>query len=94
MQQIGVPDPGVPNLLPWDPMMMIVAGLRKIGPQATATQIRDYILGLHGFPGIMGSYDFRRGDQRGLDPKSTGAVRWDKATGKFIVMSKPGGTPL
>ena len=46
MHQIGVSEPSVPNVVPWDPMMLMIGALRKIGPQATATQVRDYLLSL------------------------------------------------
>jgi hypothetical protein len=39
-------------------------------------------------------YDFRRGDQRGIDPLSSVVVRWDVPTNDWVVMSKPGGMPL
>ena len=45
---------------PWDPALMIVAGLNKIGPGATADQLRQYIAGLSDFAGIDGIYDFKR----------------------------------
>jgi branched-chain amino acid transport system substrate-binding protein len=94
MREVGITEPNVPNAVPWDPMMIVVQALQKNGPNATAEQVRQYILGLHGYPGINGFYDFRRGDQRGLDPRSTGAMTWDKAAGKTVVVSRPGGAPL
>ena len=46
------------------------------------------------FPAISGVYDFRRGDQRGVDPLGSVLVRWDKAAHDFVATSKPGGLPL
>lgn len=94
MHQVGIADPTIGNMVPWDPMMMVVEGLRKYGTQVTARQMRDFILNLHEFPGMMGYYDFRRGDQRGLDPKSSGAMRYDKNTNDFVIVSKAGGEPF
>jgi branched-chain amino acid transport system substrate-binding protein len=94
MRAIGVPAPDQTTLIAWDPMLIMVDALRHIGPSATATQIRDYMLALHDYAGINGMYDFRRGDQRGVDPLSSPIVRWNKASGEFVTISKPGGAPL
>ena len=70
-------------------------------PQVTSlhgellTQLRDYILKQRNFAGISGTYDFvTRADNRGIDPLSSPIVRWDKASGEFANISKPGGLPL
>jgi branched-chain amino acid transport system substrate-binding protein len=94
MHQGGVGNPDQTNLIAWDPMLIMVDGLRAIGPQATATQLRDYMLKVHDFAGINGMYDFRRGDQRGVDPLSSPIVRWDKGNGEFVTISKAGGMPF
>ena len=36
----------------------------------------------------------RRGDQRGIDPRASVVVTWDKAKHDFVTISKPGGLPL
>ena len=74
--------------------MIVVDALRHLGPQATAKSVRDYILQLHDFAGVNGLYDFRRGDQRGIDPQSSVVVRWDQSKDDFVTISKPGGLPL
>jgi branched-chain amino acid transport system substrate-binding protein len=94
MHQIGVASPDQTNLVGWDPILILVDALRHIGPSATAIQMRNYILVLHDFAGINGMYDFRRGDQRGVDPLSSPIVKWDEASGEFVTISKPGGLPL
>jgi branched-chain amino acid transport system substrate-binding protein len=94
MHQIGVANPDQTNLIAWDPMMIIVDALRHVGPSASAIQLRNYMLTLHDFAGINGLYDFRRGDQRGIDPLSSPIVKWDQASGEFVTISKPGGLPL
>ena len=78
----------------WDPAMLIVTGLRKLGPSATPQQLRDYLLGLRGFPGVNGSYDFSIGDQHGLSADSLVFVSWDPATRNFSLVSGPGGSTL
>jgi hypothetical protein len=94
MHQINIAQPDQTNLVAWDALLVTVDALRHIGPGATAVRMRDYILQLHDFPGINGMYDFRRGDQRGVDPLSSPIVRWDKAAGEFVTISRPGGLPL
>jgi branched-chain amino acid transport system substrate-binding protein len=80
---IGVkPDMG--QDVAWDPGLIIVQALRTLGPDAKAAQIRDYIENLHGFAGVNGFYDFRTGDQRGLNPNDTSIVMWDPAKGTWI----------
>jgi branched-chain amino acid transport system substrate-binding protein len=87
---IGVkPDEG--NILAWDPAMIIVSALRSIGPNATAQQIRDYILHLHGWVGVDGVYDFSSGNQRGIGENAAAVARWDASAGKWIRVSRPGG---
>jgi branched-chain amino acid transport system substrate-binding protein len=78
----------------WDPAAIVLSGLRQIGPQATATQLRDYILGLRNFPGIDGVYDFSSGDQHGLSDKAVVIVSWNPQTGEWHAVSGPGGVPL
>jgi branched-chain amino acid transport system substrate-binding protein len=79
---------------PWDPAWITINALRKLGPSATSEQLRDYILGLHGFDGAMGTYDFRIGDQHGLTDTSLIVVKWDPVARAFPVVSKRGGEPL
>lgn len=78
----------------WDPAVLIVSGLRKLGPSATPQQLRDYLLGLRGFPGVNGSYDFSIGDQHGLSADSLVFVLWDPNTHSFSLVSGPGGSAL
>lgn len=94
MAKVGVPAPDLTQMLGWDPTMIVVDALRHLGTGATAAQVRDYIIKLHDFAGVNGMYDFRRGDQRGLDPDSSVLVVWDKPNERFVTVSKPGGQPL
>jgi branched-chain amino acid transport system substrate-binding protein len=63
----------------WDPALIVVDALRHLGPNASAKQVHDYIEQLHGLAGTNGYYDFRTGDQRGLNPNDTIVVEWNRA---------------
>jgi len=78
----------------WDPLWIMVSGLRKLGTAATAAQVRDYILGLQSFGDVNGTYDFRIGDQHGLTDQSMAVVRWDPKADSVAPASKPGGIPV
>jgi hypothetical protein len=69
----------------------VVSALRAIGPNATAPQIRDYLVKLHGFVGINGIFDFRDGAQRGIGAQSQAMYRYDKTTSEFTPVSRPAG---
>ena len=80
--------------LPWDPIMIFVAALRSLGPDATADQIRDYILHLHGWVGINGVYDFGDGSQRGIGENAGEMVQWVTAKHGWVRASRPRGMLL
>ena len=82
------------NVNAWDPMWILISALRHIGPNATAAQIHEYIVNLHGWVGINGVYDFSRGDQRGMGSESVVVYRWDPANASFLPASGAGGRPL
>ncbi len=65
--------------LTWDPTMMAVDALRKLGTDATPAQLHDYLEHLRGWTGIQGTYDFTSGDQRGLGQTGAALFRWDPA---------------
>ncbi len=94
IHQLGVSDPDIGTIVPWDPTMLVISGLRKYGPNVTAAQLLGYIMSVKNWPGIQGMYDFTQGNLRGIDPKSTGAMRWDKAKDDFTIVSRPGGQPF
>jgi branched-chain amino acid transport system substrate-binding protein len=60
----------------WDAGLITVDALRKLGPTATGTQIRDYIGGLKNYPGILGVYDFTKEPQRGAGIDDAVMQRW------------------
>ena len=78
----------------WDAASLIVAGLRKLGTNATAAQLRDYILHVHGLVGIGGTYDFTTGNMHGISDDGVMVVEYDPAKQTFVAVSKPGGVPL
>ena len=80
--------------LPWDPLMISVSALRALGPDATADQVRDYILHLHGWVGINGVYDFADGSQRGIGENAGEVVQYIPAKHGWIRASRPRGLLL
>jgi branched-chain amino acid transport system substrate-binding protein len=78
----------------WDPAVIVIAALRALPAGASATQIHDYIEGVHGFDGISGTYDFSHGDQRGVGENSITVLRWDDAHTRWLSVSTFGGAPL
>jgi len=90
---IGVRPDGLTQS-PWDPAWIVVGALRHLGVDAKAAQLRDYIENLHGWPGINGDYDFRNGDQRGIEENGVVVYRWDSGKLDFVPTSGPGGAAM
>jgi branched-chain amino acid transport system substrate-binding protein len=86
------PDSGY--IAAWDPALLVVDAYRKLGLNATAAQIRDYLSGLRGWVGINGAYDFKAIPQRGVGVNGVLMVRWDPAKDTWVGVSKLGGDPL
>jgi branched-chain amino acid transport system substrate-binding protein len=86
--------PDVISTIGWDGTLVAISALRKLGPDASAKQVRDYIGSLRDFPGINGYLDFTSGNQRGLTADAALIVRWDKDKQVWVPMSKPGGEPF
>ncbi len=78
----------------WDAGLIVVEGLRKLGPNATAAQLRDFIAHLTNFAGVDGVYDFVKYPERGLGPDGSTVTTYDPATKSWKWLSKPGGEPL
>ena len=68
--------------------------LRKLGPNASASAIRAAIDRLHDYNGILGPYDFRTGDQRGLNVNDVLIYRWLGDAREWRPVSSGGGNPL
>ena len=75
----------------WDPVMIVIDGLRHAGPQPTAAKVHAYIESLHDWAGIAGIYFFRDNSQRGIGENALQVDRWDGAHSAFVVVSRPGG---
>ncbi|MGA2395860.1 MAG: ABC transporter substrate-binding protein [Candidatus Lustribacter sp.] len=89
---IGVrPDQG--HLFVWDPVLMLVDALNKLGPNATPDQVRSFINDYHG-TGVFGRYDFHAEPQRGIGVDSVIMVRWNPDKDTWVGVSKAGGEPL
>jgi ABC-type branched-subunit amino acid transport system substrate-binding protein len=78
----------------WDAAFILINALRALGTNATPDQIRTYISNLHDYYGPTGQFDFRIGNQRGLDAGNAIMVRWDVPSISWKPISAPGGTPL
>jgi branched-chain amino acid transport system substrate-binding protein len=83
--------PDLASNLPWDATMILVGALKKLGPHATAAQVRDYVTTLHSWVGINGVYDFRDGSQRGIGQNAYVIDRWDPDLDDFVAASRTGG---
>ena len=87
-------DPDVLNGIPWDPALIEIDGLRKMGTNADAKSLLAYIEAAHGMAGINGVMDYTGGDQRGEHITSLIIVKWDAAKKHVVAVSHPGGAPL
>jgi branched-chain amino acid transport system substrate-binding protein len=83
--------PDFASSLVWDPGMIIVAGLRALGPSATAEQLHEWIQALHSWAGVDGIYDFRDNSQRGIGQTAMVVYHWDIAKSTFVVASHAAG---
>ena len=86
------PDEG--SVLAWDPAAIVVDALRALPAEASAQQLRDYLVHLKGQPGIDGIYDFTKSPQRGLSLENVIVTRWEPKAGRWAVVAGPTGTPL
>jgi branched-chain amino acid transport system substrate-binding protein len=75
----------------WDPAMLVVEALQKLGPDASPAKLRDYIAHLKGWVGANGAYDFQALPQRGIGQAAVVMVHWDPAKQQFVPGSKLGG---
>jgi len=86
--------PDIASELGWEPGMVLIHALQSLGPDATAVQVRDFLVHLKGFAGVNGIYDFEKSPQRGLDVSDTVVTRWSSEAKTWRVVSKPTGIPL
>jgi branched-chain amino acid transport system substrate-binding protein len=78
----------------WDPVMLAVAVLRKLGPDPTPAQIREQIAQTKSWTGVLGTYDFTAIPQRGIGASSVIMVAWDRAKANWMPVSRPGGAAV
>ena len=74
----------------YDQVMMVVNAFRKLGPNASAVQLRNYILTTH-YNGINGVYDFAAHPGQGLGPNGVVMLHWNAAEDGFDAVSGLGG---
>jgi branched-chain amino acid transport system substrate-binding protein len=86
--------PDLGATIAWDPAQIVIEALRHLGTQATAAQIRDYIVHLRGVAGINGIYDFKTSPQRGLNLRDAIVSRWNPAKQTWDPVTGPGGGSL
>jgi branched-chain amino acid transport system substrate-binding protein len=86
--------PDIASELAWDPAIILIDALKKLGPDANAQKIRDYIAGLKTYAGVNGVYDFEKVPQRGLSVDNAVVTRWNTDTKNWQVVSKATGVPL
>jgi branched-chain amino acid transport system substrate-binding protein len=88
-QQAGMRPDNLSSLA-WDPAFIIIDALRKLGPNATATQIHDYLANAK-VPGVNGIHDYKKEPQRGLDLSALVVTLWSPSANTWQVISKPTG---
>ena len=81
----------IPSTMAWDPAMLLIEALQKLGPDASAEQVRAYLSGLHHWVGVNGVYDFQKYPQRGLGEENAVMLRYDATIDDVSTVSKPGG---
>jgi branched-chain amino acid transport system substrate-binding protein len=75
----------------WDYALVLVNALRKLGPSATAEQIRDEIESVRGWAGIQGTYNFTDAEHRGIGEAAVVVYRWERSGDRLVAVSAPGG---
>ncbi len=93
MKRLGY-TPDIMNGTGWDPAMLVVTALRKVGPNASASDVHTYLENLSGWTGILGSYNFRTQSQRGLGRNAVFIARWTPSNESWAAMSRGGGVPI
>ena len=78
----------------WAPAMLLIDALKKVGPNATAAQVREALAHMKNHPGINGMVDFEAVPQRGLSVQNAVVTRWDAGRQSWETMSQPTGIPL
>jgi branched-chain amino acid transport system substrate-binding protein len=93
MNANGIPKPEVGYATAWDQGAVVVDALRHKGPNATASQLHDYLMNLRGLTGLFGPVDFKASPQSGSSKDWIFLLRWDPGNNQFVPVSKAGGEP-
>ncbi len=86
--------PDLIEISAWDPALLLVDALRKLGTDAPAAKLRAYLVNLKGWVGANGPYDFPADPQHGLGENTVVIVKWDPDRNAATAVSKFGGAPL
>ncbi len=78
--------------LSWDPAQLLIGAVKKLGINATAKQIQNYMQNLSNVPGIFGMYNTSVTDHRGLAGSDETVTLWNGNS--FTPVSGPAGVPL
>jgi branched-chain amino acid transport system substrate-binding protein len=73
----------------WDPIKITISALRALPAGATAAQLHNYLENLHDFAGLWGVYDFRTGDQHGVDGRDSIYIAYDNAKNAWVPYDGP-----
>jgi branched-chain amino acid transport system substrate-binding protein len=87
-------EPDMLTISAWDPAMVLVDAIKKLGTDVTGPKLHDYLVKLKGWTGVDGSYDYVANPQRGIGGQNVVMVRWDVAKAKGEAVSDYGGKPL
>lgn len=79
----------VGNEVAWDPTLIVIDAIRKLGFNANAAQIRGYIANLRGWHGVDGVFDFRAFPQRGVGEPNVVVVQWDSTSRTWAAVTRP-----
>ena len=78
--------------LSWDPAQLLLGAIQKLGVNATAPQILNYMENLHNVAGVFGIYNTSTSDHRGLSVQDVTITKWNGSS--FTPVSSLGGAPL
>jgi branched-chain amino acid transport system substrate-binding protein len=92
LRDIGV-KPEYIQSVAYDPALLVVTAFRALGPNPTATALRDYLNKMTNFAGVSGRYNFKATPQRGLGTGQIFVARWDPTQNNWTAVSKSGGDP-
>ncbi len=83
--------PDLLHAIPWDPATLVVEAFRRVGPNATAAQLRDSLASVVDWPGMLGRYDYHAIPNRGLGLKALTVLKWDPVHSGWVGASKADG---